>query len=512
MLGLRGDGTVLAWGINTYGQTNIPTSLSNVVAIAAGYSHNVALRSNRTIMAWGLNTSGQTSVPSGLTNVIGIACGTYHNLALSGDGTVTAWGSNLYGQTNVPSGLKNVVAVSAGAISSMALRADGVVVAWGSSATTNVPANLTNAVGIAAGDLLSLALSADGRVSAWPTSVLLGGHFLIPITNTPPAGLSNVVTIAAGAAHGVASKSDGTVVCWGSYTSMVSGITVVTRATNVPAGLSNVAAVSAAGNYNVALVGSGAPVIGAVLPDLNAVYGSTVYLRAQASGGFPLGYQWQFNGHDLLGVTDAVLALSNVQLSQSGAYSVVVSNAWGTATSSASHLTVLPIAITSQPRGIVTYKGSTATFGVTASSPSPVSYQWRFNGGDIQGATNDALLLTNLRFDQTGKYSVICSNELGVATSAEASLNVISVAVWGGGSVTNLPPDLTNVVSLAGGLSFGLALKRDGKVSAWGGDFLGDTDVPGSLTNATAISANFYSCLALRSDGTVSAWGNDANG
>jgi alpha-tubulin suppressor-like RCC1 family protein len=517
VLVLRSDGTVVAWGINTYGQTNNPPGSSNVMAIAAGYSHNLALRSDRTIVAWGLNTSGQTKVPAGPSNVIAIASGANHNLALKGNGTVIAWGSNLYGQTNVPSGLSNVVAVAANAMSSLALRADGVVVAWGHpgstpipTSLTYIPASLTNAVGIAAGDSLGLALLADSRVTAWPSVVPGGSRPGASLTNRPPSGLSNVVAISAGTAHGLALRGDGNVVSWGSYTSSV----IPTPATNVPAGLSNVVAVSSAGDYNLALVGGGPPVSSAVLPDLSAAYGSTVYLRAQAAGGFPLGFQWRFNGQDLPGATNAVLALTNVQLSQSGAYSVVISNEWGTATNSASLLNVLPLAITSQPGGMTTFKGATAAFGVAAASPLPVSYQWRFNGTDIPGATDNTLPLPNVQFSQSGNYSAVVSNELGMASSSDARLNVIAVVDWGvlSSAITNPPADLTNVVSLAGGVSFGLALRRNGRVSAWGSDMVGDTDVPVELTNATAISANYYSCLALRADGTVCAWGNDAHG
>ena len=96
------------------------------------------------------------------------------------------------------------------------------------------------------------------------------------------------------------------------------------------------------------------------------------------------------------------------------------------------------------------FKGATAGFEAAVASSSPVSFQWRFNGNDIPGATNDLLSLTNVQFAQTGPYSVIASNELGVATSPEATLNVISVAAWGDPypSVTN-PPALAaaNVTS-----------------------------------------------------------------
>ena len=71
------------------------------------------------------------NVPAGLTNVVAIAGGGYHSLALKYDGTVVAWGDNSAGQTNVPAGLSNVVAVAAGGFHSLALKNDGSVVAWG---------------------------------------------------------------------------------------------------------------------------------------------------------------------------------------------------------------------------------------------------------------------------------------------------------------------------------------------------------------------------------------------
>jgi len=45
------------------------------MAVAAGYYHNLALRSNGTVVAWGLNSDGQTNVPAGLSNVVAVAAG-----------------------------------------------------------------------------------------------------------------------------------------------------------------------------------------------------------------------------------------------------------------------------------------------------------------------------------------------------------------------------------------------------------------------------------------------------
>src|SRR5260221_13495890 len=63
------------------------------------------------LTAWGYNFWGQSSVPPGLTNLIAMVAGYDHNVVVKSDGTVVAWGESQYGQTNVPPGLADVVAV-----------------------------------------------------------------------------------------------------------------------------------------------------------------------------------------------------------------------------------------------------------------------------------------------------------------------------------------------------------------------------------------------------------------
>src|SRR6516162_8892698 len=108
----RADTQVSAWGRSDYGQTNVPPDLSNVVAIASGAYHNLALLTNGTVQAWGADYAGQIDVPPGLSNVIAIAAGAAHNLALSADCTLTTWGWDAYNQTDIPAALSNVVAVA----------------------------------------------------------------------------------------------------------------------------------------------------------------------------------------------------------------------------------------------------------------------------------------------------------------------------------------------------------------------------------------------------------------
>ena len=63
-----------------------------------------------------------------------------------------------------------------------------------------------------------------------------------------------------------------------------------------------------------------------------------------ATGTTPLRYQWLFDGTNITGAVNSSLLLTNLQLGQSGSYSVVVTNVLGSATSSNAVLTVVPAA------------------------------------------------------------------------------------------------------------------------------------------------------------------------
>ena len=83
------------------------------------------------------------------------------------------------------------------------------------------------------------------------------------------------------------------------------------------------------------------------------------------------------------------------------------------------------------------------------------------------------------------------------------------VVAWGDNSLgqTNAPASLTNVVAVAAGRNFCLALNRDGSVAAWGDNSLGQTNVPASLTNAVELGAGVTGSLAVRTSGTIAVWG-----
>lgn len=58
-----------------------------------------------------------------------------------------------------------------------------------------------------------------------------------------------------------------------------------------------------------------------------------------------------------------------------------------------------------------------------------------------------------------------------------------------------------------GGNGFALALKSDGRVSAWGDNTSGQTSPPAGLSNVVAVSAGWFHSVALKSDGKVVLWG-----
>ncbi len=221
-LALRADGTVREW---SSGGDAAPRDLSNVVAVAAGAAHGLALHADGTVSsggAWhnsnlvrfvvlpppppGLLGEGQVfpSPPPGLSNVVAIAAGERHALALRADGTVVAWGDNSHGQTNVPPGQSNVVAIAAAGYDQApaALRADGRVVLWTDTSQFSPP--LSNIVAIAPGR----ALDAEGRL------------FSLSWSDQVQILQSNVVAMSGN----FALLADGTVTCAGTSSGYLSSL------------------------------------------------------------------------------------------------------------------------------------------------------------------------------------------------------------------------------------------------------------------------------------------------
>jgi alpha-tubulin suppressor-like RCC1 family protein len=103
----------------------VPPGLTNVVRIAAGDFHSMAVRADGSVVTWGDNQQGQCTVPEGVTNVVAVSGGGVHSLALKADGTVSAWGGDAAGQCDLASGLGDVVGISGGEVHSLILIRSG---------------------------------------------------------------------------------------------------------------------------------------------------------------------------------------------------------------------------------------------------------------------------------------------------------------------------------------------------------------------------------------------------
>ena len=74
------------------------------------------------------------------------------------------------------------------------------------------------------------------------------------------------------------------------------------------------------------------------------------------------------------------------------------------------------------------------------------------------------------------------------------------------------PAELTDVISIASGDYFALALRSDGTVVGWGRNDYDDTEPPEDLQGVIAIAAGSNHSVALKEDGSVIVWGNSTNG
>jgi alpha-tubulin suppressor-like RCC1 family protein len=323
------------------------TAGKQVVAVAAGGQHSLAVLTDGTVMAWGANDHGQLGhgrpgtatapglvvapggAPGVLRDVVDVQADTDFSMALRSDGTVVTWGTGDAGQRGngqeaapayptqvlAPGGrgpLTGVKQITADGRTELALLNDGHVVAWGVNTygmlgdgtltSSSVPVYVVSEQGtgelagiqqVAVGGQNGLALKADGTVVAWGHNDLgqLGDGTqkdrLIPGPVLGPGDsgvLSGVVGISAAEKHALAVMQNGTVLAWGNNTAGQLGDGGVELST---------APVPVAGS------GSGPQLRGVVSVDAGEAYGVAVLDDGSVR-------TWGANGRGQLGSGDRI--------------------------------------------------------------------------------------------------------------------------------------------------------------------------------------------------------------
>ncbi|MDH5218055.1 MAG: hypothetical protein OEX19_10185, partial [Gammaproteobacteria bacterium] len=267
------QGSVIAWGDNSEGQLGVDASginrfagikdetgntVQNIIKVAAGQNHVLALIGNNKLLAWGDNKHGQLGngenqsvatplyVGNGsfgeLFGVVDIGAGNNHSVAVMENGAVFTWGENKMGQLGIRSkqnssspvqvaGIENAKKTSVGANHNLVLLDDGRVLAWGANESGQLGDESTEAklqpveilfeqavVAIYSGENFSFAQDDKGVIWAWGDNQFgqLGlGDRRARSKPTPLPLDVNVLEISAGKAHSIALIEDGTLLAWG---------------------------------------------------------------------------------------------------------------------------------------------------------------------------------------------------------------------------------------------------------------------------------------------------------
>jgi uncharacterized delta-60 repeat protein len=174
---------------------------------------------------------------------------------------------------------------------------------------------------------------------------------------------------------------------------------------------------------------AGLPTITSVPRSLDIAQGSNAVFSVTAVGEAPLAYQWMFNGEELEGATDPVLAISNAQFENAGTYSLRVANSRGTVVSPAIVLVVQsPPTILIQPQTQVAVAGSTVLLSVNTDGSLPLFYQWFRGASALSNETSQVLTLSNVQPSVAGEYCVVVSNRVGSVQSTPARVIVTLMA------------------------------------------------------------------------------------
>jgi len=231
--------------------------------------------------------------------------------------------------------------------------------------------------------------------------------------------------------------------------------------------------------------------------------GSSVTLSVTATGTAPLSYQWRKDGTDIPGATEAAYTIASAVVGNAGAYTVVVTNAAGRATSNPATLAVNTApSITVHPPARQVCLGAAVTLSVTTTGTAPLTYQWSRNGADIPGAVSANLVINAVTADAAGSYTVLVTNACGRVTSDAAMLTVNtppSITAHPAAQTVRVGEQATFTVAATGTAPLTYQWKRDGV------DIAGAARASHTIAAAALADAGAYTVVVTNACGEVTS-------
>jgi hypothetical protein len=272
------------------------------------------------------------------------------------------------------------------------------------------------------------------------------------------------------------------------------------------------------------------PLITSQPSSLEVLTNATAVFDVGVQSVYALGYQWQENGTNVIdggtitGSSTASLTISSLAVSNSGNYSVIVSNAYGVATSLVANLSVslvpVPPSITNGVANIVNFIGNIQSLSVNPRGTPPFSYQWYFGGTALadgtkyNGSEASSLIVSNLQLTDSGSYSLVISNQGGQISNLLARLTVqyVNPSIPSNGepaSITMLSGQTTAlaVSQITGTLPLYYQWYKNtaSHPISDGGEYVGSSTSALTITNASTSDAASYYCVITNAGSSVTS-------
>jgi hypothetical protein len=170
--------------------------------------------------------------------------------------------------------------------------------------------------------------------------------------------------------------------------------------------------------------------------------------------------------------------------------------------------TTTPPSITSRPVDVNVALGASASFSLRASGTLPLSYQWRFNGADIPGATSTMYVVTNVQPANLGYYSAFVTNLYGSTISPGALLGLLLPPTVASQPQSQTLPAASTVaftVVANGTAPLNYQWLKDGATLSNSGKFSGVTTATLTVANVQATEMGGYSVVVTNSLGQTAS-------